>query len=125
MFAKYNNFLKAIDLAKKLYERKDAKESSGIVEEIKNKWSNLKDDTKKMSKKERENEKPNEILEIVKEIIDFNKGIQKQRALGLKILTPDQILSRLLITLAQLNDGNNSEKLKNEIRQLLYSLYRS
>ena len=33
--------------------------------------------------------------------------------------------SRLPITLAQLNAGNNSEKLKNEIRQLLYSLYRS
>ena len=35
------------------------------------------------------------------------------------------MLSRLPITLAQLNAGNNSEKLKNEIRQLLYSLYRS
>ena len=33
--------------------------------------------------------------------------------------------SRLLITLAQLKAGNNPEKLKNEIRQLLYSLYRS
>ena len=44
---------------------------------------------------------------------------------GLKILTPDQMLSRLPITLAQLKAGNNSEKLKNEIRQLLYSLYRS
>ena len=44
---------------------------------------------------------------------------------GLKILTPDQMLSRLLITLAQLKAGNNSQKLKNEIRQLLYSLYRS
>ena len=33
--------------------------------------------------------------------------------------------SRLPITLAQLNAGNNSEKLKNEIRQLLHSLYRS
>ena len=35
------------------------------------------------------------------------------------------MLSRLLITLAQLKAGNNSEKLKNEIRQLLYSSYRS
>ena len=44
---------------------------------------------------------------------------------GLKILTPNQMLSRLPISLAQLKAGNNSEKLKNEIRQLLYSLYRS
>ena len=44
---------------------------------------------------------------------------------GLKMLTPDQILSRLPISLAQLKAGNNSQKLKNEIRQLLYSLYRS
>ena len=35
------------------------------------------------------------------------------------------MLCRLPITLAQLKAGNNSEKRKNEIRQLLYSLYRS
>ena len=35
------------------------------------------------------------------------------------------MLSRLPITLAQLKAGNNSEKLKNEIRQLLSSSYRS
>ena len=35
------------------------------------------------------------------------------------------MLSRLPITLAQLKEGNDSEKLKNEIRQILYSLYRS
>ena len=35
------------------------------------------------------------------------------------------MLSRLSISLAQLNAGNNSEKLKNEIMQLLYSLYRT
>ena len=40
-------------------------------------------------------------------------------------ITPNQMLSRLPISLAQLKAGNNSEKLKNEIRQLLYSLYRS
>ena len=44
---------------------------------------------------------------------------------GLKILTPNQMLSTLPISSAQLNAGNNSEKPKNEIRQLLYSLYRS
>ena len=42
----------------------------------------------------------------------------------LKMLTPEQMLSRLPIYLAQLKAGNNSQKLKNEIRQLLYSLYR-
>ena len=35
------------------------------------------------------------------------------------------MLSRIPITLAKLNTGNNSDKIKNEIRQLLYSLYRS
>ena len=48
-----------------------------------------------------------------------------QRGVGLQILTPDQMLNRLSIILAQLKAGSNSEKLKNEIRQLLYSLYRS
>ena len=35
------------------------------------------------------------------------------------------MLNRLPIALAQLQAGNNSNKLKNEIRQLLYSIYRS
>ena len=35
------------------------------------------------------------------------------------------MLSRLTNTLAQLKAGNNSEKLKNEIKQLLYSLFHS
>ena len=38
---------------------------------------------------------------------------------------PGQMLNRLPISLVQLEAGNNSEKLKNEIRKLLYSLYRS
>ena len=56
-------------------------------------------------------------------ILKFNK--QNQKGKGLKILTQQQMLSRLPITLAQLKAGNNSDKLENEIRQLLYSLYRS
>ena len=58
----------------------------------------------------------------------FNGPTGEKSALqgeGLKILTPNQMLSRLPISLAQLKAGNNSEKLKNEIRHLLYSLYRS
>ena len=70
----------------------------------------------------KKNEKPDKILKIVEEILEFNR--EKQLGLGLKILTPNQMLRRLPITLAQLKAGNNSEKLKNEIRQLLYSLYR-
>ena len=49
----------------------------------------------------------------------------QQSAKGLKLLTPKQMLSRLPISLVQLKAGNNSRKLKNEIRQILYSLYRS
>ena len=50
---------------------------------------------------------------------------RNQKGKGVKILTPNQLLSRLPISLAQLKAVNNSEKLKNEIRQLLYSLCRS
>ena len=61
------------------------------------------------------------ISKLVSPDFDFNNV----KGSGLKILTPSQMLSRLPISLAQLKAGNNSEKLKNEIRQLLYSLYRS
>ena len=44
---------------------------------------------------------------------------------GLKILTNKQMLNRLPILLTQIEAGNNSIKLKNEARQILYSLYRS
>ena len=44
---------------------------------------------------------------------------------GLKILTNKQMLNRLPILVAQIEAGNNSIKLKNEARQILYSLYKS
>ena len=75
-----------------------------------------------MSEANEEIEKPEKIIHINAEIIAFNKKIQSGQ--GLKVLTPDQMLSSLPITLAQLKGGNSSEKLKNEIRQLSYSLYR-
>ena len=83
----------------------------------------LKEEIKEMSQ-EREIKKSDKIVEIVEEIFDFNNK-QNQIGKALKSLTPSQMLSRLPISLAQLKAGNNSEKLKNKIRQLLYSLYRS
>ena len=77
-----------------------------------------------MSEKERENERVDKVIEIVKRILAYIKQ-QNQQGEGIKILTPNQMLSRLPISLAQLEAGNNSNKLKNEIRQLLYSLYHS
>ena len=115
---------------KKICEAKDKKKNDELVALIKIRWSNLRDEIEKMSKTEIENEKPDKILKIAKEILKFNK--QKQLGQDLKILTPDQMLNRLPITLAQLKAANNSKKLKNEIScilyctiQLLYSLYRS
>ena len=51
--------------------------------------------------------------------------VTKAKGAGLKILTNKQMLNRLPILLAQIQSGNNSNKLKNEARQILYSLYRS
>ena len=63
------------------------------------------------------------MLEIFNSLEEIFNGQTEGK--GLKILTPNKILSRLPITLTQLKAGNNFEKFKNEIRQLLYSLYRS
>ena len=75
----------------------------------------LENKIKEISKTEIENER----------LYDIVNTVQSEKGQGLKILTPDQMLSRLPISLAQLKARNNLEKHKNEIRQLLYSLYRS
>ena len=74
-----------------------------------------------MSKRKKETKNPNENVDMVEKFLEFNK---QQSGQVLEILALTQMLNRLPITLAQLNAGNNSEKLINEIRQLLYSLYR-
>ena len=67
-----------------------------------------------------------------KKLLDYGNELKKvleksfnPSGSGLKILTPQQMLARLPILLAQIKAGNNSLELKNEIRQVLYSLYRS
>ena len=66
-----------------------------------------------MGEEEKQMEKPNGIVDIVGNILEFNRQQQGQ---SLKILAPNQVLTRLPISLAELKAGNNSEKLKNEIK---------
>ena len=93
------------------------------VNSINEKLTKIKNIVKNVPKEKlfkiEQNEK---IIDIVEKILELNS--ENQLGLGLKILTPNQIVKRLPISLAQLKAGCNSEKLKNEIGQLLYSLYR-
>ena len=63
-------------------------------------------------------------LEDISDLYNIKSGRSKKGE-GLKILTNKQMLNRLLILLAQIQTVNNSKSLKNELRQILYSLYRS
>ena len=67
---------------------------------------------KKVPEGAEKNEKK-KMLNIVSKILDFSLNERNQQGEGLKILTPSQMPSRLPISLAQLNAGNNLEKLKN------------
>ena len=58
-------------------------------------------------------------------ILEAKKLAREQEGTGLKILTSNQMLKRLPIALAQIKAGNNSQSLLNEIRQIVYYLYRS
>ena len=65
----------------------------------------------------------------LKYIVDFfypkSGSDTSKKGEGLKISTNKQMLNRLPILLAQIEAGNNSNKLKTETRQILYSLHRS
>ena len=122
LFIKHFNFQRPSDMLKSLY-KVNTNKSNKLVNAINIGLKDFKKEFKEMPEEERKIEKPDNIVKLVEEILSFNK--QKQEGQGIKMLTPDQVLSRLPISLAQLQAGNNSEELKNEIRQLLYSLYRS
>ena len=124
LFREYFEYLSPSDMYKNLDKTIGSEENDAQVNAIKDKLANLMEvlksrptsDTKKIRNR-------NNMQGIVERILEFNQ--LNQSGQGLKILTPNQMLSRLTISLAQLKAGNNSEKFKNEIRQLLYSLYRS
>ena len=123
LFKKYFNFRMPSAMLKTSHNLNDRKKNNVLVNKIKSGLSNLENEIEKISEDEIKIEKPYEIVDIVENILEFDK--QNQEGQGLKILTLNQILSTSPISLAQLNAGKNSEKFKNEIRQLLYSLYRS
>ena len=121
MFKKYfTDYQSPSDMSKKLCKTEGTRNENRVflIKEVLNKMKkaikNVPENNTFMIK---ENEK---IFNIVERILYFNQSGE-----GLKILTPNQMLSRLPISLAHLKAGNNLEKLKSEIRQLLYSLYRS
>ena len=109
---------------KALDERKSLEENKVQVNAIENRFTNLIRILETTLKSQmREINKENEILDIAERCFYFNKLNKKGQ--GIKILTRNQMLSGLPISLAQLKARNSSEKLKIVIRQLFYSLYRS
>ena len=89
-----------------------AEKNNKSVDLINSGLKDLKEEIKKMSEVEIENEDPELIVKIVEKILKLNKQNQ-QKGQGIKILTPNQMLNRLPIALAQLQAGKNSNKLKN------------
>ena len=73
MFKTYFNFSVPSALAKQFYETKDKKKNNKLANVVNNGLSDLKDEIEKMSKDEKEIEKPDKILKIVNKILDFNK----------------------------------------------------
>ena len=124
LFKEYFEYSSPSDLYKNLNTTTKIEKNKTIVNKIKVALANLMVDIKNNPinnvKKIRNR---NNMVKIVELILEFNQ--LNQEGSGLKDLTPSQMLSRLPISLAQLRAGNNSEKLKNEIRQIFDSLYRS
>ena len=123
LFNKHFRFKTPFTLLKKIYQTNDREEKNKVVSIINSGLKDLKEDAKEMTKLDKIIKDPDLIENIVKKILKVNE--KNQQGQGIKILTPNQMLNRLPITLAQLQAGNNTDKLKTEIRQLLYSLYRS
>ena len=92
-------------MLKSLYKA-NTNQNDESVSMINSGLKDLKEKIKEMPEEERKIEKPDNIIKIVEEILSFNK--QKQEGQGIKILTPNQMLSRLSISLAQSEAGNNS-----------------
>ena len=94
------------EMLKALYNTDNESNNNDLINMIKKGLNNLKDEIEKISEDEIKIKKPYEIVDSVQNILEFNR--QNQEGKGLNIVTPDQIISRLPISLAQLKAGNNS-----------------
>ena len=101
MFEKHFKFIVPSALAKEVFATEDKKKNNKLVNVINSGLIDLKKEIEEMSEEQKKFQKPNKIVNIVAEILEFNR--KKQSGGGLKVLTPNQMLSRLPITLAQLN----------------------
>ena len=105
--------------------------------EFKEEYHKFMDNVEELKKYKSENKSsfsPNQIkikryardLEDIVDLYNIKPGSDtSKKGEGLKILSNKQMLNRFPVLLAQIKAGSNSESLKNEIRQILYSLYRS
>ena len=123
-FRKYFEYLSPSGMYKNLNKTINSEENKAEVDAIKDDSANLMETFKSSPKSDSKNiRNTNNMQEIIEGILEYTQLNQSEQ--GLKVLTPNQMLSILPISLAQLKAGNDSEKLKNKIRQILYSLYRS
>ena len=123
LFNKINN-----DVTNRYCEDKNSTELLSIqnfLDDTNNEDIKDKKDARKEFIKLKKYIKSQELKDIVKELERAIFEYEELSGSGLKILTNKQMLNRLPILLAQIQAGNNSSKLKNEARQILYSLYRS
>ena len=114
----------------KITINKADQEQSDLVEYIQNFNNKTRPKNKDDKKKKKNILNSVENLYYGRELVinAFKSGLFSLKSTtgkGLKILTPKQMLQRLLMALAQVKAGNNLESLLNEIRQIVYSLYQS
>ena len=104
LFKKYFSFQRPIEMLKAVYTTKNRRKKEKLVNVIKSGLSDLKNEIK------------DKIVDIVEKVLEFNRqnqegqGLQRPDSNTSKTSTPDQMIRRLPITLAQLKAGNNSEK---------------
>ena len=114
LFKKVFNYKTPDQMLKTLDSLETAGSYNQAASSIEDSFEDFGDEVKALPRSDEKN-KGIKILNITNKILNFSLKKQKQKGQGLKILTPNQMLSRLLISLAQLKAGNDSEKLKNKI----------